>query len=422
MRSIKNFADARAVLGQFVTVTTEPSTYTLDVIKQFLENIGNPQNNLKVLHIAGTSGKTSTAYFAAALLHESGHSVGLTVSPHIDQISERAQIGMKALPEAEYCKELTMFLDLIDKYDAKLSYFELLVAFAYWLFDKHRVEYAVVEVGLGGLLDGTNVVSRQDKVSIITDIGLDHVNILGKTLPEIAYQKAGIIYNDNLVFMNQQPDEVVKVIQRTADKKNAQLFIIDPPDDDLQPSLDLPPFQKRNFGLAISAVHYVLKRDQLDDVNDEQIQIASHIHIPGRMEVTGYQSKTIVLDGSHNEQKISALVNGMKQQFVGKKITLLVSFGSNKIPSVVAGLHLLRELGSSIIITAFDGGQDELRTPIAVDTLADYAKRAGFNQIITERDPAKALNLLCQDKDSIGLVTGSFYLLHQIRDIVFARN
>ena len=221
--------------------------------------------------------------------------------------------------------------------------------------------------------------------------------------------------------MNQQPDEVVTVVQKTADKKNARLSVIDPPDDNFLPSLDLPPFQKRNFGLAISAVRYALKRDQHDDISDDHILAASRVSIPGRMEVTSYRGKTIILDGSHNEQKIDALVDGIKQQFTDKKVTLLVSFGSNKIPTVVASLRILRQLGSSIIMTEFDGGQDELRTPIAINTLAQYAKQAGFSQIMTERDPTKALDVLCQDKESIGIVTGSFYLLHRIRDVIFAK-
>lgn len=422
MRAITNFADANDLLSQFATSTMEPTTYTLETIKDFMAMLGNPQNNLKIIHVAGTSGKTSTAYFAASLLHSAGYRVGLTVSPHIDQINERAQIDLESLTEKEYCQELSIFLGLVEDSKLKLSYFEILVSFAYWLFDKRGVEYAVVEVGLGGLLDGTNVIARQDKVCIITDIGLDHTKVLGNTMSEIAYQKAGIIYDTNVVFMNEQPKEVIDVIIQVSKKKNATLNILKPTVNSLDASIQLPLFQKRNLSLALTTVQHVLKRDSHHELTPTMIKDAARIYIPGRMEVMTYQGKTLVLDGSHNEQKITALVDSMKQQFPDTTITMLVSFGANKITSVIASLKLLRQLGSSIIITEFVASQDELRTPIKVETLKDYADQAGFKDIVCQADSTKALKLLLEDQNSIGLITGSFYLLHHVRDIIFNEN
>jgi dihydrofolate synthase/folylpolyglutamate synthase len=417
MRSISNFQEAHAALAPFVPASTEIEGYTLDVIKEFLAAIGNPQNRLKVLHIAGTSGKTSTAYFTAALLHEAGHHVGLTISPQIDEINERTQLDMRVLPEAEYCYELGLFLDLVDEHQAKLSHFEVLVAFAYWLFDKRKVEYAVVEVGLGGLLDGTNVATRQDKVCVITDIGLDHTKILGNTLSKIAYQKAGIIHAHNAVFMNKQATVIEKVIKATTEKNNGHLTVLEPNTNTL--AVNLPMFQKRNFTLAYHVVQHTLARDGHNGLQLDEVSIASQVYIPGRMELISYADKTIVLDGSHNEQKISALVESIKEQFTEEEIALLVSFGSNKISSVIESLKLLRTLGSSIIITEFDGFQDELRTPIDADILAEYAKDVGFRDIQIEKNAVNAVELLKKDEHSIVLITGSFYLLHQIRSILF---
>lgn len=422
MRIITNFANANDLLSQFATSTMEPTTYTLETIKDFMAMLGNPQNNLKIIHVAGTSGKTSTAYFAASLLHSAGYRVGLTVSPHIDQINERAQIDLESLSESEYCQELSIFLDLVEDSKLKLSYFEILVSFAYWLFDKRGVEYAVVEVGLGGLLDGTNVIARQDKVCIITDIGLDHTKVLGNTISEIAYQKAGIIYDTNVVFMNEQPKEVIDVITQVSKKKNATLNILKPTVNNLDNSIQLPLFQKRNLLLALTAIEYVLKRDSHNELTPAMIKDAARIYIPGRMEVMTYQGKTLVLDGSHNEQKITALVDSMKQQFPDTTITMLVSFGANKITSVIASLKLLRQLGSSIIITEFVASQDELRVPIKVEALKDYADQAGFKDIVCQANSTKALKLLLEDQNSIGLITGSFYLLHHVRDIIFNEN
>jgi dihydrofolate synthase/folylpolyglutamate synthase len=262
------------------------------------------------------------------------------------------------------------------------------------------------------------VVTRPDKVCIITDIGLDHTKVLGDTLPEIAYQKAGIIHNQNAVFMNKQSIEVQGVIKRTTEENNGILTVID--QQASIPPVGLSIFQKRNFTLAYHVVQATLERDHHDALQPGQISGASQVYIPGRMEVVDWGGKTIVLDGSHNEQKMSALVGSMKQRFAGEDLTILVSFGSNKVTSVIASLELLLQLGTTIIITEFEGGQDELRTPIEANALAEHAKEAGFSDITVEKDPIRALELLRQDSHEVGLITGSFYLLHQIRRAIFS--
>ncbi len=130
------------------------------------------------------------------------------------------------MQETEYCREFTVFLGLIERAAIHPSYFELLVAFAYWEFARQKVDYAVVEVGLGGLLDGTNVVHRLDKVCVITDIGLDHMAILGNTLAAIAHQKAGIILPHNVVCMHRQPEEVISVVRQVVAEKQAELRLV----------------------------------------------------------------------------------------------------------------------------------------------------------------------------------------------------
>ena len=191
-----------------------------------MDYLGNPQNQLKVIHVAGTSGKTSTSYYAAALLAATGKKVGLTVSPHIAEINERVQINLLPMPEAEFCKELSEFLALIETSQINPSWFEFLIAFDYWEFAKQAADYAVVEVGLGGLLDGTNVIDRADKVCIITDIGLDHVRVLGHSLPEIAAQKAGIIQPRNVVFSYSQAANITDIIKNQAEQMQAELHLI----------------------------------------------------------------------------------------------------------------------------------------------------------------------------------------------------
>src|SRR5581483_7745687 len=189
MPTIHNFVEANDLLrGLYQNYFSGVSAdfYTLDTINAVMELVGNPQDKVKVLHVAGTSGKTSTAYYLASLLKANGASVGLCVSPHLIEVNERVQIDLKPLPERDFCDGLGQFWDLATSTGLKPSYFEMLVAFPYWEFARRGLDYVVMEVGVGGLLDGTNVVHSENKVCIITDIGLDHTKLLGDTIPEIA--------------------------------------------------------------------------------------------------------------------------------------------------------------------------------------------------------------------------------------------
>jgi dihydrofolate synthase/folylpolyglutamate synthase len=410
MRKITSFAEAHASLKRFIPDGSSTAPYTLHTIRSLMDFLGNPQDNLKVIHVAGTSGKTSTSYYIASLLTDVGYVAGLSISPHINEINERAQINMQGLPEDEYCHELSAFLDLVDTSGLNPSHFEVLVAFAYWLFDRRGVDYAVVEVGLGGLLDGTNVVTRPDKICVITDIGMDHVEVLGDTLGKIAAQKAGIIHDDNQVFMNTQSDEVMDVIERTVSDHHATLHALHSVQDER--FRELPVFQQRNFGLALSVVEAICA------VDAKVVDHALRTYIPGRMEIVSRGDKTLVMDGAHNEQKIRALVDAMKHTFPDQTVALLVSFGQNKQTSVVKSLELLHRLGSSIIITQFDHAQDEVRTSMDAQKLAAYAKDAGFTSVVIESDQRRALDLLEKSDATVGLIAGSFYLIENYKQSI----
>lgn len=414
MQKLNSFSDVDQALARFVPEVSGKG-YTLDTMRALMEYLGNPQDQLKIIHIAGTSGKTSTAYFVAGLLMAAGYKSGLTVSPHIEEVNDRTQIDLKPLESDKYFEELTEFLELVEKSGLTPSYFETLVAFSYWEFYRQKVEYAVIEVGLGGLLDGTNVISRADKLCIITDLGYDHVEILGDTLDKIATQKAGIIQKYNHVFMYKQAREAMEAVEKRVQAQMATQHIIEPYDDKL--FQHLPTFQQRNFWLARHAVEYILEHDA-KTLSDEQAEAASYTHIPGRMEIVTYKDKPIVMDGAHNDQKIGALVGAMKQYLNGRSVTLLVSFGNNKRSSVEESLKLLRALGSSVIITRFGGGQDELRTGIPPSELLPHAENAGFTSITVEENPEIALELLHKADSDTGLIVGSLYLLESVRPIL----
>ncbi len=416
MSIINNLDQAQEIINSYISKPPENGNYKLERMKKLMDYLGNPQNNLKTFHIAGTSGKTSTSYYIAALLRAAGYSVGLTVSPHINKVSERALINLQPLPDQKYCVELGKFIAIIESSGMRPSRFELLVAFAFWIFNKMNLDYAIVEVGLGGLLDATNVINRPDKVCIITDIGLDHTKILGETIEEIATQKAGIIQFNNTVFMHDQTDNIASAVSNRCLQKNAELRIAKN-DTNLIDNPRLTKFQNRNMQLAVQSVNFALDRDCHTILSQDNIQQALLTTIPARMEKININSKTVILDGSHNEQKIEALVDGIKAFYPDKQAILMVSFGNSEKLNIQQKFNQLRKLGNTIILTKFDKGQDEIRLSIDPAELSEYATNAGFQSIIIEKNHKKAFEIMLQSitGNQIGLVTGSFYLAAIVR-------
>ncbi|HEX7368287.1 MAG TPA: hypothetical protein VF261_01370 [Candidatus Saccharimonadales bacterium] len=413
---IRDFAEANRRLAVFYdNARTE---YTLDNMLRLMDYLGSPQEKLKVLHIAGTSGKTSTAYYAAALLSAAGHETGLTVSPHVDEINERVQLNMVPLAEDEFCAELSEFLELIDRAPVKPSWFELMVAFVYWYFAKAEVEYAVVEVGLGGLKDGTNVVRRADKVCIITDIGLDHTQILGDTLPKIAAQKAGIIHPGNEVFVYRQADEIMDVFAQTASEQHAHLRI-EEFDGPVEGS-DLPVFQQRNFHLAEQAVAYILQRDGQPALTDNQSHAAAHTYIPARMEITQLDDKTIVVDGAHNAQKLGVLIDSLHAKYPRTEFAALVAFVESDEQRLGGAITALTSLTDTFIVTSFVTAKDYIKHSVDPAVIAQRLRGKGVSAEVIQDAKAAFEHLLAQPQPVL-VITGSFYLLNHIRLLIKER-
>jgi len=421
MSDIRNFEEARAELAKYVPPPGKlHQSYTLDRIQTLMRYLGNPQDKLNVIHVAGTSGKTSTCYYLSALLQQSGAKVGLTVSPHVDEINERVQINLTPLTEAVFCNYLNEFIGAIKKSDVKPTYFEMIVALAYWIFAKEKVEYSVVEVGLGGLLDGTNVINNPAKTCVITDIGLDHTEVIGETLAKIASQKAGIIQPKNAVFVYSQAREVMSVIRRVAKQKQADLHEILQPANNLF-SDSLVPFQQRNWYLAKQTTDFVLKRDGLKPLSDQQYLFSTKITIPARMEVVKVGDKTLIVDGSHNAQKITALVEGIRRQFANQPVTALISFVDYKQTQVKSALEQLLPVVDYLIITSFSGEQDEPKRSMPPKVIANVCDELKFDNYEIIDNPEKAFDELKHQPQPILLVTGSFYLLNHIRPLIFQK-
>lgn len=411
---IQTFAEAEAALRPFYSNAATP--YRLDTMRQLMSFLGNPQDKLRVIHVAGTSGKTSTAYYVASLLESTGATVGLTVSPHVETLNERVQINHQPLPEALFGQRLDEFLELVKRSGCRPSYFEVMIGLAYWVFARQAVDYAVIEVGLGGLLDGTNVISRADKVCLITDIGLDHTEILGDTLAKIAAQKAGIILPGNHVFMYRQGAAVRKAVKRQIDKQGATLQELGQTDQIVLP--DLPLFQQRNLGLAVRAVDYVLRRDGQPPLTPLVIKRAAKRQIPARFERFAVDGGVVIVDGSHNSQKVEALLASVTALYPSQKPIALVAFVAGRDSRWQEAVKVMLPRVQSLVITGFTAAQDVPKQSVDPSLIADFCRQQGFTDVQVADDPAVAWQQLRSQPGNVKLVTGSFYLLNHLRPLI----
>ncbi|HMI09718.1 MAG TPA: Mur ligase family protein [Candidatus Saccharimonadales bacterium] len=413
MRQLKSLDEAMETLLAYSPLHMKGS-YNLERTEQILQLIGNPQEQFKSVHIAGTSGKTSTAYFIRGMLQAKGQRTGLTVSPHITAINERVQIDGTPLESEKFLVYLNDFLDIIDQSELHPTYFELLIAFAYWVFAKEKVDYAVIETGLGGLLDSTNTIRREDKVCVISDIGLDHTEILGNTTTKIAVQKAGIIQAKNHVIVQNQDKEILDVIKEAAKKKKATLETVK---FTMTPSA-LPEFQRRNFSLALAAFHYVRKRDDLEELSYTELDEVAHETPPGRFEVYAWNDKTIILDGAHNPQKMEMLYQTFSLKY-SEPAAVLANIVEAPDTKIFSTLAILQPLASYLIIPSFYAGQDlKSRHSVESGKTEELARKLDYPGVEQQPDIGKAVQALLERPEKILLITGSLYLVSLARPYI----
>lgn len=285
-------------------------------ISAILDKLGNPQNKYKTLHIAGTNGKGSTSHMLASVLQEHGYTVGLFTSPHLKSFTERMRVNGKE------CEE-QFILHFINKHyqtilELKLSFFELTTAMAFDYFSEKEVDFGVIEVGLGGRLDATNVISPI--LSIITNIHYDHQNILGNTLSEIAFEKGGIIKESVPLVLGEMLEEPKQTLLNLAKERNAKVFDYQNQSEYTSADfrLDLKGnYQKINIKTVLASL-YVLKNElgfEIDLKNSKKglERVVSNTNLRGRWEKIS-ENPLIVCDTAHNIDGISQVVNQINEQ------------------------------------------------------------------------------------------------------------
>ena len=382
----------------------------LAYVAHILETLGSPQNQIPAIHIAGTSGKGSTAYYATSLLNRAGYTTGTLVSPHIASVAERSLINGQPLPEQEYLHYFQAFANLCVAHNLHLSYFEFLTIFSFWLFKKIDVNYIIIEVGIGGRLDTTNVISRSPTVRVITDIGLDHTELLGNTLTEITQEKAGIIHQNDSVVMNRQASEIETVIRQHAESRNSQLSIASPVASDFLKIL--PDFQQRNWALAYRAVEKRLALDKKPPLPKEVLEKSMHITIPGRLEKRNIEGVNIIFDVAHNPQKIRALIDSLRKLYPDKKPIFVVAFGQNKHSSLAESLAIIDNLAQLAYATTFSANYGKNHRNVPPETIQHLMKSAVEIEHNTDKALTKAIKKARQ-LDTYVVVTGSFYLVSE---------
>ena len=271
--------------------------FKLDGIKDFLSHLKNPQSNLKIIHVGGTNGKGSTCSFISSVLQESGFKIGAFTSPHIKDFRERIRIG-KDFIDRDFVIEFIMS-NRFKIESLGLTYFEISFAMAVDYFSKNMLDYAIIEVGLGGRLDATNVV--EPVVSLITNIGYDHKEFLGNSLEEIAMEKAGIIKHNKPIVIGEKNEKIRNLLKIEAYKKSAPIYFSKMSQEYKS---DLTgPFIQKNISLALKALDTLKLGIEKKDIEKGILNVKENTKIYGRWDLIRKKPK-IIFDAGHN---ISAL-------------------------------------------------------------------------------------------------------------------
>ncbi len=407
-------------------------------IERLLELLGNPHLSLKYVHVVGTNGKGSVSTAMSYILRNAGYKVGLFTSPYIVEFGERIQINNTYISHEDIAKLTSLIKEKTDLMESEELYptvFEVTTALALLHFAKEGTDIVILEAGIGGEHDSTNVIPSPLEC-IFMSISLDHTEMLGDTVEKIAKEKSGIIKKGSAVISYPhkgsefgyipQPEDAAGVIKEKCDALGCELIL---PDTDKLEVLcsdiygsefvyDSIKIKTRLCGAhqianMITAVTASRKlRDFGFNVSDENIINGIYdFTIPGRMEVVSDNPLT-VLDGGHNEGCLKALCSMAEKYLAGKKITLLMSFMKDK--DYASALGIIAPISENIVFTITDSLRGE-----EPEILAEAAKRVGRN-IHCEPNPAEALRkaLSLADRDGVLIVTGSFYLVSDVRNML----
>ncbi|REK39851.1 MAG: bifunctional folylpolyglutamate synthase/dihydrofolate synthase [Actinobacteria bacterium] len=403
----------------------------LERMEQLLEAMGSPHVGYPIIHVAGTNGKTSTSRMATLLLVGHGLATGTYISPHLQRVEERFSInGRHASPEdfALAVTDVAVFADLLEERGSEPhTYFELTTAAAFAFFAEKAVNSAVLEVGLGGRLDATNVVDAD--VSVVTGIGVEHTEFLGEDIATIAGEKLGIVGPGSILVTGDLPDDALAVAHQKARELGIQHRVYEKDFgissaergirgwqvtvDGAETTYDdifLPVHgrhQLHNFAVAVAAVEALLgRRLDVDAVREAMLTLT----LPGRMEPVD-TSPLVLLDGAHNADGVTTLVAALEEEYANAKWQIVLGIMGDK--NIDAMIETLSRIADGFVVTA---PKSKRATPPA-----ELAKRvSGLSQspILVADEVDYALDMARAEAGPDGhvLVAGSLYLVGEARD------
>lgn len=399
-----------------------------------LEKLGSPQEKIKAIHVAGTNGKGSTVTFLRNMLEANGQTVGTFTSPYIETFNERISVNGVPISDEEIIRLANVVYPLAyELEETELdgpTEFEVITAMMFIYFGEGHADVVVIEVGLGGLLDSTNVVTPV--VSVITTIGLDHMQVLGETLAEIASQKAGIIKPNVPVVAGRMPNEALQVIQTVAKKNESSIKLFG--EDYWSSKCQTLPTWGEQF--TFEDEHIYLNQIQIKMLGQHQIENAmvalealqiychkTNLELnheatrrglklafwPGRMEKIS-DSPMIVLDGAHNEPAIRRLIETINADFKQQDVYLIFAVLQDK--AVNSMLSLLKELANvHITLTSFANPR-----AVKIEELESYAISGIKVKEYWQEAVADIIREM--DENDIILITGSLYFISEVRQLL----
>ena len=389
----------------------------LERMRWLLKQAGNPQTHFPTVHIVGTNGKGSTTSYLQNILTKSGYQVGTFTSPYITRFNERISINGTEIPDKDLVSLVAKAQVILNDLEEHTNFgrpteFELVTLLMFLYFDLKQVDMAIIEAGIGGRLDSTNVLSPE--LAICTSIGFDHTETLGNSLLDIANHKAGVMQENTPILLGRVSAEVEHFFNQRSHDLQAPLAIIDreiqllPKDNQTiqisydhweSPNLKLPMLgqhQENNAGLAVTAAH--LLAQTFPKITDKSIQEGiEETHWPGRSEWIG---NNIYLDGAHNPQGIASLKQVLKDNFANRRVHILFA-GLRRKPLA----DLLEELKDyDITVTSFDFFE---ALPLD-DYPKDFKRAADYRDWLAQAESANS--------DDLFVVTGSLYFISEVRN------
>ena len=386
----------------------------LDNIKEICKHLGNPQNSYKVIHITGTNGKGSTSTTVETILLEAGFKVGKYTSPHILHFNERIAFNNEYISNSDIAKYYEKVKTIINKYNIPATFFEVTTAMMFEYFKDVKADYVILEAGMGGRYDATNICDNI--VSVITNVSLEHTEYLGDTIYKIAREKAGIIKNcPYTIYADSNPDVKKAIDEETNSSVNVLekykdayynldfsnfLTNISIGDNKYEYSL-FGDYQFTNFLCAYEVTKYL-------KISEEIIKKAvSKVIWQCRFEVFS-KEPLVIFDGAHNAAGVDELCKIVKQHFKKDDVSILVSILKDKDRTTM--FKKLNDISSNIILTSIP---DNPRASTAKELYEFVENKRDFT---FEEDPIKAYSMAISSKRKLTICCGSFYILIKLKE------